>query len=90
MPNCQVIFGEGYGIPIFVIGVFSFGLQTLTHSDVPHPFVDVEPSGSRLEGVQVMVVLTCAAARLCGLFHTVKHSPIDADVYNSDLNFLTS
>ena len=85
MPNCQVIFGEGYGIPIFVIGIFSFGLQALTHSGVPHPSVVVEPSDSRLEGGQVMVVLTCAAARLRGLFHTVKQSAIDADVYTLDL-----
>ena len=74
MPNCQVIFGEGYGVSIFIITVFSFGLQALTDSGVPHPSVDVEPPGSRLEGVHILVVLTGAAARLHGLFHTIKHT----------------
>ena len=86
MPNCQVIFGEGYGVSIFVIGVFPFGLQALTDSGISHPSVDVEPSGSRLEGVHVLVVLTCAAARLHGLFHTIKHTPIDADVCTFKIN----
>ena len=64
MSDNHVNFSEGYGVSVFVVALFSFGLQAIANSSAPHSSVDVKPSDSRFKGVYVEVgsVISCAAA----------------------------